>query len=152
MSTAAQTAVREATSPAPRRVVPSHTLVWPLAVASVAAAGTAYIATHNPHVAGGTLGCPLFALTGLYCPGCGGTRAVYDLAHGNLASALAMNPLVTLAVPVLGLLWARWVLRVRGVVLRAWDMPTWGAVLLPAVIVAFSVLRNWGPLATALAP
>jgi hypothetical protein len=41
--------------------------------------------------------CPLLAVTGIACPGCGGTRAFIDLSNADLAGALAMNPLVTLA-------------------------------------------------------
>ena len=44
--------------------------------------------------------CPLYALTGLWCPACGGLRATHDLAHGDLAGAWAMNPLWVLAVPL----------------------------------------------------
>ena len=127
-------------------------LVWPALVALTAATGTAYIAMHNPHVPGATYVCPLFAMTGIYCPGCGGTRAVYDLAHGDIVGALAMNSLFTLAVPVLGVLWLRWVMRLRGVALREWPFPTWAGVALPAVIMAFFVLRNVGPLAPLLSP
>ena len=32
--------------------------------------------------------------TGLYCPGCGSTRALYALLHGRPGEALAMNPLL----------------------------------------------------------
>jgi len=135
-----------------RRRASTASHVWPLSVVAIAAAGTAYIVTHNPHFSGGTYVCPLYGLTGLYCPGCGGTRAVYDLAHGNVADALAMNPLFTLAVPLFGVLWVRWVLRLRGFILRDWPFPNWAGVALPAVIVAFFVLRNWGPLVSLLAP
>jgi len=38
--------------------------------------------------------CPLHALTGLYCPGCGGTRAIQALLHGDPGRALAYNPLL----------------------------------------------------------
>jgi len=127
-------------------------LAWLGLAALTAAAGTFYIAMNNPHLPGATYECPLFAMTGLYCPGCGGTRAVYDLAHGDILGALAMNPLFTLAVPVLGVLWVRWVMRLRGVVLRDWPFPTWAGIALPAVIVAFLILRNVGPLAPLLAP
>ncbi|MCB2411563.1 DUF2752 domain-containing protein, partial [Demequina sp. TTPB684] len=137
---------------ATRTSPPKGQLAWPALVALVAAGGTAYIVTHNPHVSGGTFVCPLFATTGLYCPGCGGTRAVYDLAHGNVAGALAMNPLFTLAVPLLGVLWVRWVMRLRGFVLREWPFPTWAGIALPAVILAFLVLRNVGPFASLLSP
>ena len=36
------------------------------------------------------------AMTGLWCPGCGGLRAVHDLTHGHLVTALHENALVVL--------------------------------------------------------
>lgn len=38
--------------------------------------------------------CTLYSLTGFYCPGCGGTRAVYALFHGNFFTALFYHPFV----------------------------------------------------------
>lgn len=127
-------------------------LVWPLAAAAPLIAGTAYIATHNPHVPGSTYVCPLFAATGLLCPGCGGTRAVYDLAHGDVLGALQMHPLFTLAVPVVAVVWFRWLLRGQGVTLKEWPFPTWLAFVIPGVLVAFSVLRNIAPFDAYLGP
>ena len=48
--------------------------------------------------------CPWHALTGLFCPGCGSTRALHALVHGNLARAWAMNPLLVMALPALALM------------------------------------------------
>jgi hypothetical protein len=48
--------------------------------------------------------CPFRALTGLTCPGCGTTRALHQLLHGNVLSAFELNPLLLLALPVLGAL------------------------------------------------
>lgn len=42
-------------------------------------------------------GCPFKALTGLDCPGCGGTRAVESLVQGGVASAADHNLLVVVA-------------------------------------------------------
>jgi len=39
-------------------------------------------------------GCPLRRLTGLYCPGCGGLRALQALARGHLIEALHFNALI----------------------------------------------------------
>ena len=41
--------------------------------------------------------CRLHLLTGIPCPTCGGTHAVARLASGHPLSALATNPLVTVA-------------------------------------------------------
>lgn len=45
--------------------------------------------------------CPSYWFFGVYCPGCGITRALHALLHGDVAQALAYNPLAILAAPVL---------------------------------------------------
>ncbi len=50
---------------------------------------------------GGLPPCFFRRLTGVPCPTCGGTRAAIALAHGDLAGALAVNPLVTLGLGLL---------------------------------------------------
>lgn len=42
------------------------------------------------------LGCPFKMLTGLPCPGCGGTRAFYAIIQGHFAEAILTNPLSVL--------------------------------------------------------
>ncbi|NLL80609.1 MAG: DUF2752 domain-containing protein [Clostridiales bacterium] len=39
-------------------------------------------------------GCQFRRILGIYCPGCGGTRAVYYLAGGNLVKAFCCHPAV----------------------------------------------------------
>jgi hypothetical protein len=51
--------------------------------------------------------CPLFELTGLPCPTCGGTRAALALARLEPGAALQANPLVTVGALALGL-WGAW--------------------------------------------
>ena len=81
---------------------------------------------------------------GVYCPGCGGLRAVNDLTHGDVGAALSSNILVTLMIPVvsLGLLvWAghRWQGRTHEVNGAAITKAT---VAFCLVAVAFAVVRN----------
>ena len=47
--------------------------------------------------------CPFYALTGLYCPGCGSLRALHQLLHFRLCSALALNPLTVISLPFLAI-------------------------------------------------
>jgi hypothetical protein len=43
--------------------------------------------------------CPIHQYTGWLCPGCGMTRALAALIHGNLREALHWNPLIAIVVP-----------------------------------------------------
>ena len=61
--------------------------------------------TFDPNMAGSLFPpCLFHTLTGLYCPGCGLTRALHALVHFDLPRALAMNPLIVLSLPALGLM------------------------------------------------
>lgn len=42
--------------------------------------------------------CIFHALTGLYCPGCGGTRAVKYLLQGQIGMSIRYHPIVVYAV------------------------------------------------------
>lgn len=49
--------------------------------------------------------CAFHLATGCPCPGCGSTRAMKQLWHGNVAAALAFNPFMTL-VALTAMTWA----------------------------------------------
>ena len=74
-----------------------------VASAAVAAgAGVWLLRTFDPNAAGSPFPpCMFHAFTGLYCIGCGLTRALHALVHGDLAGALAMNPLGVLMLPLM---------------------------------------------------
>ena len=46
--------------------------------------------------------CALYMATGFSCPGCGSTRALYQLTHGDVLEAMRLNPglmaLITLGI------------------------------------------------------
>ncbi len=46
--------------------------------------------------------CPFYKLTGLYCPGCGGTRAVKFFLQGRLLTSFRFHPLVLYGVLAFG--------------------------------------------------
>lgn len=46
------------------------------------------------------LKCPLFNTFGIYCLGCGGTRAINCLLHGNLLEAISFNPFMFIFLPL----------------------------------------------------
>jgi hypothetical protein len=87
--------------------------------------------------------CFFHDLTGLYCPGCGSTRALHQLLHGHFLPALHDNALLVLLVPPLGgvLLWQTFSTRLA----RPWSInqlhPAWVWTLV-AVVLTFGALRN----------
>ena len=77
-----------------------------LASAAVAAgAGVWLLRSYDPNVAGNPFPpCMFRAFTGCYCIGCGLTRALHALVHGDLPRALSMNPLAVLLMPLMPLM------------------------------------------------
>jgi hypothetical protein len=51
--------------------------------------------------------CMFHALTGWWCIGCGMTRALHALAHGDVPRAFAMNPLA-MSVLAISPVWVAW--------------------------------------------
>jgi hypothetical protein len=91
--------------------------------------------------------CPFHALTGWWCPLCGGLRSAYSLAHGRLGAAVQDNALFAAAVPVLLVLWLAWVTGgpTQSPRLRALRAAPGRRVLIALAITActlFTVLRN----------
>jgi hypothetical protein len=98
----------------------------------------------DPHVSHAWGVCPLYYATGIYCPGCGGLRAVNDLTHGHLAAAASSNLLLVGLIPLLGLLYARWTLATwRGTDIALLPrVPRAAAIGLVVLVVTFVVARN----------
>jgi hypothetical protein len=87
--------------------------------------------------------CLLHSLTGLHCPGCGATRALHSLLHGDLAQAAAFNVLFLASLPLLigaGLRWA--VLTWRGRPLPRWRPRGWVIFGIVVIITLFGIFRN----------
>lgn len=133
--------------------------VGPAAVGAIVVGATAVLAVRSPFGAGSYGVCPFLAVTGLWCPACGGLRAVHELTRGDVPGALAMNVGVVTLLPVAVGLWTWWLLRSTGQ-LRVDSRPdrvarsllaTRSAWVFGAVTVLFWVARNL-PAGAALAP
>ena len=88
--------------------------------------------------------CPLHALTGLFCPGCGITRMLLALVHGQPVTAFRQNPMVFVMLPVAVAALIHMALPVRlqsPAVQRVLQSPAWPLGLVAAVAV-FTILRN----------
>ena len=102
---------------------------------------------------GGHLLCPLYELTGLYCPGCGSGRAAQALLRGDLAAAFGHNALAfLLGLPCAVLLvWEYLRFVFPGLHLKKPVLPRWAGSAALALIMGFWLLRNL-PGFTFLAP
>ena len=76
-------------------------LVLVLAAAVLLPAGAAVLSSFPPAEYTFYPRCVFHAVTGLHCPGCGATRCLHALLHGDLAQALAYNALFVLMLPLL---------------------------------------------------
>ncbi|WP_243699989.1 DUF2752 domain-containing protein [Lysobacter sp. N42] len=123
------------------------------ATALAAVAGFVLLRLFDPNAPGSLFPpCIFRSITGLLCPGCGLTRMLHALAHGDLQRAVRMNAMLMAMLPALALMAAnefgprRFL---RGAAAR-WLYNPWGWLV---VTVAFGVLRNlpWAPF-TSLAP
>ncbi|GAA2651071.1 DUF2752 domain-containing protein [Streptomyces spororaveus] len=115
-------------------------------------AAFAYVGAVDPNEPGHYPVCPLFRLTGVLCPGCGGLRSAHAFAHGDLVTALGANALAVVGYFVFAGFMALWLVRAfRGgptprIVLRR---RYWWAI--GALALVFVIVRNLS-FGSALAP
>lgn len=133
-----------ATESVDARPTRSERMLGPVLTVGGLAAATLALHLRDPHVTHSWGFCPLYALTGIYCPGCGGLRGVNDLSDGHVGAAASSNLLLVLAIPVVMFLlvrwtWAAWQGRDVAVVPHLSRSAKWG---LGALVVVFWVARN----------
>jgi hypothetical protein len=132
---------------APPKISPSKTLPSNARFAAVVLVVTglvimAMVYFFNPSAHSFYPVCQFHRLTGLNCPGCGATRALYALLHGDFSTALRDNVLLVVAIPVVAARGAWFALnRLRGRPNGKFFPPS---LLIPLLVVmgVFGVLRN----------
>ena len=122
------------------------------AIAATGASGilaaSAVVWYYDPTKAGFFPVCPLYALTGLACPGCGLTRGFHALLHGDVIGALDFNallPLFAITIAYGFAAMAHFAIRGRGLRFTLLN-PTFLWTFL-VLLIGFGVIRNlpWYP-------
>jgi hypothetical protein len=121
-------------------------LLAPAGVLVAAVAVIGFVSTIDPNEAGHYPTCPFLALTGFQCPGCGTLRMIHALSHGHLGTAVYLNPLSFVLLPILCAGWVRWTVALAGgrrPVPRLVDQrPIW---ILLTMVIIFWIGRNLTP-------
>jgi len=120
---------------------------WGLPLAVLALVGIYMLRMYDPNLAGNPfLPCLFHQMTGLYCPGCGLTRAMHALVHFDLQRAIRMNAFFILSAPIFGLLLLR-MYRPLPKAMEACVKPLSNPWLWVIAIPLFGILRNlpWYP-------
>jgi len=86
----------------------------------------------DPSVGGVFPPCPFFLVTGYQCPGCGSLRALHRLLHGEVLFAFALNPLMVISIPVLGMMSFS----------PAWTYKRWVPWATMVILITYGVIRN----------
>ncbi|WP_106962882.1 DUF2752 domain-containing protein [Streptomyces roseochromogenus] len=117
-------------------------LAVPGGLFAAVAGAFAYVGAVDPNQPGHYPVCPLYRITGLYCPGCGGLRSAHAFVHGDLLTALHDNALAVAGYLGFAVLWTVWVVRAaRGRPLRMELGPVhlWG---IGVLLLLFTTVRN----------
>ena len=127
--------LRTETPAIPPRIAPAPRLMTLVAVVCGIGllAGCVVLYLFNPSRYGFYPVCEFHELTGLNCPGCGGTRAAYELLHGHWLKSLHENALLLLSIGVMAG-------RGAWIALQKWHQRPVSMLVPPALLWAFLVL------------
>ena len=107
------------------------------------AAGAVYLYLFEPGKSGFFPACPFRMLTGFNCPGCGSTRGLHRLLHGDVVAAFEFNPLLIISLPFLLYALMRYTSAALGGQPLNWNRLNARYIsTLIAVIISFWIFRN----------
>lgn len=87
--------------------------------------------------------CPINALFGLDCPGCGMARMLFSLLHADVGAALHYNALAMVFIPFFAWTWVAWVMgRWQGRSIPTWEQWRFSPLVAVTALGVWSVVRN----------
>lgn len=124
--------------------VARHRVAGPAVIAAGIAAVSTVVWFADPTTPGGLIPpCPTNALLHINCPGCGSSRALYSLLHGDLPAALHYNAFGVVAVVLLLIAFATYTIGLwRGRPVRSWQNWRYTPMVALVATVIWFVIRN----------
>jgi len=115
----------------------------PAAVAFTAIALCAFISWSDPITPGGVIPvCPTKALFNVNCPGCGSTRMVYSLIHGDFGAAMRFNAFGLVMLLALAFTYVSWTTaRTRGRPVVLWHQLRWSPAVILTLVLIWTTVR-----------
>jgi hypothetical protein len=92
------------------------------------------VAMNNPHQPGTLPACPFRTLTDWLCPGCGSTRMMHHVLHGEFGVAFGYNPVAFCFLPFVA---------IRGRGLQVATVKSWMPRIALFVFPVWGVVRNF---------
>lgn len=126
------------------QAVARHRIAGPaVVVAGVAAAGT-LVWFADPTTPGGIIPpCPTNALLHINCPGCGASRMVYSVLHGDFGAALHYNALGLVLLLLLAVSFVTYTAGLwRGRKVRGWQNLRYAPMAVLVATLTWFVIRN----------
>lgn len=119
--------------------------VTKLSITGISAAAIAVLYAFPPSQYSFYPRCPFYTYAHFLCPGCGTTRAMYEMLHGNLAGAWHYNALFTMLLP-LSFVWSAvvWFRAARNNQELDFRLPRAAWAMVAVVAILFTVVRNTG--------
>jgi hypothetical protein len=128
--------------PQKKSAPPSPVIFAGIVLIATAVGMGAMVFFFNPSTHGFYPICLFHALTGLNCPGCGMTRALYAVLHGNLRLALKDNALFVLSCVALIMAGGRFLWQKANKRPVVFNLPSKFLWLVLAAAIVFAVIRN----------
>lgn len=90
-----------------------------------------------------TFPCVFLSVLGIYCPGCGGTRAVEALIHGKLLLSVWYHPLVPYSVIIfVGFMVTQTLERLHIGKIKGWKFHNWYVYIALVIVAGNWILKN----------
>lgn len=90
--------------------------------------------------------CQYYEKFGIYCVGCGCTRSVICLLHGDILSSFRNNPAPIFFSAILMLLYIELILNITGTKIKLVPRGNWFIYISLIVMMGFYIIRNFIPL------